>query len=500
VRISPVLLARAIAGEFVTVPRHPLLQFLAATAAATVILCARAPVAFVAPLLFAEDRLWSSKLVMDGFWQTAFHAREDYAILGNTILVWVGARAYEWLCAGDVFELPRCLAVTAYACVAAAMSLPILVLRRQLPPLLLATLWLLACFMPLGIHSDSWSGFEVLGRVANVGYVFLYVAFVLVWHRNANVTTGRQAIPVDLGLYVCAATNPLCLPLMPATGWPYARRLLQERKPLAAIVREPSFVSLCILAVACACAMGTPKPRAPYFEEPSPPVAFDTAVEISLARGLLYPLVWPVYGELTTVRTLQITAGFAVALALLGQRRHRAVYVGAIATIALVSVVLVACRGEVAAFFHDYRGTFPDRYFYGHNLVTVLVLVVLAADVTERLRGIRFVRCLPTAALLGLVYLAALREPLWPLSASQFRLLGDDRFVVNARRALRDGSFVDAAGNPAPDGAFVQMVVQRGCPKSLTLPRAVVERSLALRANEAHAPIQTATLPSTPVR
>jgi hypothetical protein len=72
--------------------------------------------------------------------------------------------------------------------------------------------------------------------------------------------------------------------------------------------------------------------------------------------------------------------------------------------------------------------------------------------------------------------------------------------VVNARRALRSGSFVDAAGNPAPDGAFVQMVVQRGCPKSLTLPRAVVERSLALRANETRAPIHTATLPSTPVR
>ena len=497
---SPVRVARTLAAEFLAVPRHPAFQFLAAAAAATLILCARAPVAYVAPLLFAEDRAWSSKLVTDGFWQTAFHAREDYCILGNTLLVWAGMQACTWLCDGDVFALPRCLSVTAYACVGAAMSLPILLLRRQLPPILLATAWLLACFLPLGIHSDSWSGFEVLGRVANVGYVFLFAAFVLVWHRNANVRTGREAVPVDAGLYLCAATNPFCLAMLPATGWPYARRFLRERTPLTAIVREPSFVSLCVLAVACLLAMGMPKPRSPHFEEPSPPVAFDGAVEMSLARGLLYPVVWPVYGQLTTPRTLAAAATLAVALVCLGQRRHRPLYAGALAVIALVSAVLVACRGELAFFLHDYDSTFPDRYFYGHNLVAMLVLVVFAADVTERLGRIRFVRCLPTVGLLGLAYLAAVREPVWPLSASQFRLLGDDRFMINARRALRDGRFIDAAGNPDPEGPFVRMVVQRGCPKSLALPREAVERSLARRGHEGRDPVRTAALPAATVR
>jgi hypothetical protein len=499
-RSSLRLVARSLAAEVVAVPRRPLFQFLAATAAATVILCARAPVAYVAPMLFAEDRAWSSKLVTEGFWQTAFYAREDYGILGNTILVWAGMQADRWLCGGDVFQLPRCLAVMAYACVAAAISLPILVLRRQLPPVFLATLWLLACFLPLGIHADSWSGFEVLGRVANVGYVFLFVGFVLVWHRIANVTTGWQALPVDLGLYVCATTNPLCLPLLPATGWPYARRLVRERRPLAAIVREPSFVSLCVLAVACALAMGSPKPRSPHFETPSPSVGFDAAVEMSLARGLLYPLVWPAYGALTTQRTLALAAAFAVALACLGQRRHRPFYAAALAVIALVSVVLVTCRGELAEYLHHYRGTFPDRYFYGHNLVAVLVLVVLAADVTERLGGIRFARCLPTVGLLWLVLHAARCEPVWPLAASQFRLLGDDRFVVNTRRAIRDGRFVDATGNPDPDGAFIDIVVQRGCPKSLMLSRAAAERSLARHADAAPAPVRTAAAPDSLVR
>jgi hypothetical protein len=490
--------ARTFAAELVAVPRHPVFQFLAATAAAMVILCARAPVAYVAPTLFAEDLSWTSQLVTQGFWQTAFHAREDYGILGNTVLLWAGMQADRWFCGGDVFELPRCLAVTAYACMAAAMSLPILVLRRQLPPVFLVTFWLLACFLPLGIHSDSWSGYELLGRVANIGYVFLFVAFVLVWHRIANVTTGREALPVDIGLFVCATTNPLCLPLLPATGWPYARRLFLERRPLAGIVRDPSFVSLCVLAVAAALAVGVPEPHSACVTEPAPPVAFDTAVEMSLARGLLFPIVWPIYRELTTQRTLAIAAAFAATLACVGGRRRRPFYLAALAVIALVSFVLVTFRGELATHLHDYRGTFPDRYFYGQNLVAVLLLVVFAADVTERLGGIRFVRCLPTVGLLWLALLAARCEPVWPLSPSQFRLIGDDRFLANARPAVRDGRFVDALGKPDPDGAFVEIIVQQAFPMPLRLTRAAVERSLDLRA--ARSRIRTAATPVAPVR
>jgi len=488
--------ARRFRAAVGAVCRSPRFQFLAATLAATVIFFARAPVAFMAPLLFAEDRAWTTQLVTRGFWETAFHAREDYCILGNAIVVWLGMQACEWFCGGDVFELPRCLALVSYLVMGAAVSLPVLLLRRQLRPVYLLAAWLLACFLPLGIHSASWSGFEILGRAINLGYVFLFIAFVLIWHRIANVTTASQAVPVDLGLLVCTATNPLCIAMLPATVWPYRGRLFATRASRSLLLRDPVFASLCVLAVGCLVVNGVPEPRGHEPEMPAASVGFDAAVEMGVARSLLYPLVWPIYHRLGTVSTLSIAALAAWCLWRFGHPRHRLVVAGGLATVGMVSIVLITCRPEVGILLDGYRSTFPDRYFYGQNLVVTLVAVVFAADVAERLRDRPRMAWLPAAALIGLALAAAVREPAWPVADSQFLLAGDDCFESGARRALHGRQFVDAARNPDPRGPFVEVTVQAGCEKSLLLPRESVVRSLAMRQSPRDAAIRTAATPA----
>ena len=191
----------------------PVFQFLMATALGTVIYFARAPAAYVSPYLFAEDWGWTSRVITRGFWDTALHARSDYVILGNVIVIWLGIQLANWCC-GDVFSIPECIAVVSYVFFAATAALPLLLLRRQLPATWRWLAWLLVCVMPLGIH--SWSGFEILGRSSNVGFVFVYIAFVLLWYRNTSVQTFWQALPVDLGLFVCTATNPICIAMLAA--------------------------------------------------------------------------------------------------------------------------------------------------------------------------------------------------------------------------------------------------------------------------------------------
>ena len=226
---------RSFREDLARVLASPLFQFLAATAAAFVVFFARAPAAYLSPMLFAEDQSWTSMVVTRGFWNTALHAREDYCILGNVILVWLGMQVCGWFCGGDVFVLPQCLALVSYLFFAAAVSLPILLLQRQLAAAYRWLAWSLACLLPLGIHAPFWSGFEILGRTVNVGYVFLFIAFVLLWHRATAARTLWQALPVDAALLVCTATNPFCIVMLPAamasTGpftstltWPGAMR------------------------------------------------------------------------------------------------------------------------------------------------------------------------------------------------------------------------------------------------------------------------------------
>lgn len=468
-------------AELVRVASSPLFQFLAATAVGAVILFARAPAAYVTPVLFAEDWPWTSMVKTRGFWDTALHARGDYHILGNVILIWLGLTLAEWF-HGDVFLAPRCLAVVSYGFFAAAAALPLLLLRRQLPAVFRWAAWLLACLMPLGIHSQPpWSGVEILGRSVNVGFVFLFIAFVLLWHRNTTVRSFAAAVPVDLGLLACTTTNPVCIPMLAAAAWPPVRRWLVDRTPAGVVVRDGAFVSLCLLGIACVAVNGLPVARPPHVGTPSPPVSFAAAVEMGVARGLLYPAVWPVYRRLSTTATLAIAAGVVLAAWRWGQPRHRPVMLAGLATVGLVSAALVLQRGELAGFLGGYRTTFPDRYFVGQNLVALLLVVVLAADLAERLVGRPRLAWLPPAGLACLAVAAALHEPPWRIADSQFLLADDGAVEATAARAVRDGRFVDAAGTPRPDGGFVAIAVPRLSSWPLVLPRESVARALAVR-------------------
>lgn len=461
------------------VAASPWFQFLAATAAATLIFFARAPAAYVEPLLFAEDWEWTSMVVTRGFWDTALHARGDYRILGNTVLVWLGVWIAEAWC-GDVLRTPQCLAVVSYVFFAAVASLPVLLLRRQLSPGGRFAAWLLACLMPLGIHSQpAWSGFEILGRAVNVGYAFLFIAFVVLWYRNTEVRSLRGALAVDAVLLVCTATNPICIAMLPAAAWPFVRRWLVGREPVRDLVRDGSFQSLCLLVVACLAVNGLPSSR-PVGGTASPSVSFDAAVEMSLARGLLYPLIWPWYHRLSTPMTL-VVAALATAAAWRGTLpRHRPVVVAGIATVAVVSAVLILRRGELGAYLDGYRTTFPDRYFLGQNLVATLLVVVWAGDVADRLRG-RRLAWLPGVGLACLAVAALVHEPPWKISDSQFLVVDDGAFEATARRAVDERCFVDAHGRRDPAGGYVDLLVPSLWATPLRLPRRAVERAVAVR-------------------
>jgi hypothetical protein len=478
-------------ADLARVAAAPLFQFLVATAIGTVILFARAPAAYVSPLLFAEDWHWTSLVETRGVVQAAFRARGDYAVLGNTLLLGSASVVAQGLC-DDVFALPRCLAVLSYAFFAATFALPVLLLQRQLGTGFCWAAWLLACTLPLGV--ETWSGFEILGRAVNVGFVFLYIAFVLLWYRTTAVRSFAQALPVDVGLLVCTATNPLCIPMLAAAAWPAARRWLGGRARAATIVREGAFVSLCLLAIACVAVNGLPTARRPSMEA-APPASFAAAVEIGLARGLLYPLVWPIYRHLATWSTLALAAGAGVAVWRWGRPEHRPLMAGGLATVLLVSAVLALQRGELAAILEGYLHTSPDRYFYAQNLVAMLMLVTFAADLARRLRDRPRLAWLPAAGLGCLAVAAVIHEPPGRITASQFYVADDGATEAAARRACREGRFVDARRRPGPAGDYVEISVSRLAGAPLLLPRRAVERSLAARAERRRIALQALASP-----
>lgn len=470
---------RALAAEVADVVGHPFFQYLAATAAALVILFARAPVAGVMPELFAEDGAWTSSLHTRGFWETVFHGRRgsDYPVFGNVLLLWLGSRWCAIVHGGDLLQLAGDCARVSYLAFAAAISLPVLLLRRQLPGIRLPAVWILACFLPLGLHDRSPSGFEILGRAANGGFLCLFIAFVLAWHRLANVRDRVGALAADVGLLACAATNPLCHAILPVTLWPaVAAARTAPGGRLRLHPADPFFPWGLVAGIVFLVTVGMPAPQAKRLPVTAPPLAPEAIVEIGLARSMLYPVAWPVYRRLSTERTLLLAAVCAAVGWRLAQRRHRAVYLGGVSVMAVASLALVLFRPELGQCLGGYRTTFPDRYFYAQHLVALPLLVLLASDAVERLRGPW--RLAPGALLIALGLTAIIREPAWMVPVTPAAGRGRSSFATRMAEALRQERFVDAELRPAADGAFLEVPNPDGRPKRLVVPRESAIRSL----------------------
>lgn len=247
------------------------------------------------------------------------------------------------------------------------------------------------------------------------------------------------------------------------------------------VVRNGGFVCLVGLAVACVAVNGIPHSRPEYIGGESPVVGLDAAIEMGLARGLLYPLVWPWYRQLSTAMTL-VVAAVAVAI---GWRwtlpKHRLLMAAGVGTVAMVSTVLILRRGELAACLGGYRNTFPDRYFYGQNLVATLLMVAWVSGLSEQLRNRRWLAWMPALGIGCLVLASAVHEPPWRISGSQFLIAEDGAMVATARRALDEHCFVDAQGRRDPEGEYVQILVPCVRNSPIRLPRRAVERAIVSR-------------------
>lgn len=476
---SPVKeLLASVAAAAAAMIRSPGFQFAAAVAVAFVIFFARSPAASIYPVLVHEDGTWSAMLYKKGFCHSAWHTRPDYLVVGNLVLLWLGMGMCRMVYGGDVFLLPHCYALVSYLFFAIVVSLPLILMRRHVPWPYMVLLWLLSCFMPLGTATGSPSGYEILGRLSNTGYAFLYISFMLAWYRAAGATKPWRFIATDAGLLACALTNPLCMAIVPALAWPIIVRLWCGARP-AAVLRDTGTWSLIVLAALSV--IPATKVLVGRQRQQNQRIETASAIEIGISRNIIFPVFWPLYSHLNKDRAVAGLALACYAFWRWGSPSRRGFYMGGAALLGLTSVVLVAMRTELGQYFGNHVSTWPDRYFYGQNLVGTAMLVTLAADAAERLRARGALAWLPPCGLATLLGLAIWSEPIVPIAQSQFFLWKVGTFPEAAAAAMERKKFVNAKQQPDVDGEYVVIDIYDP-PNSMTLHRRHIEEALAARA------------------
>lgn len=375
---------------------------------------------FFSPTLYAEDGVWTAYLYRDGFVDTALNARDDFPVLGLVLLLRIGLSLTTLFAGDDLSQLGAVNAVLAYLTVAAVATAPVLMLRGVLNVGGRLVIWAWTVLLPLGAVGSN----ELIGRILNLTFLAPTLAgYVVAWFL-IKVPGPLAAVVGGVLAFVCAMTLPTALGVvgvgavlaLVVHGWPLLRRggvrALRTRPGLQTLL--PGGVLLLVSALTVtflpATALSSKGGTAGLTVEPSGFIAYIGG------RMILYPFVKPFYEALTDV-VVVVGVLALVALVLLALLRGRSgarrrALLGLSVAAGLNIVALGAARAGFTTLFTDYSSTYPDRYFYGVNVLVVATVVLAAAEVgswlADRSTGASaaLVRAAIPTALAGLLVLS----------------------------------------------------------------------------------------------
>ena len=169
-----------------------------------IILFFRSAYNFITPSMYAEDGVWLASIINNGLVDTLFHARGDYLVFGNVMLLQAALSLNQFLLGNNINYLPVFVAVVQYAFYCFCAVLPVWCFKRDISKVFRIMLWLLILLVPVGI-----TGYEIWGKVSNTGFMFYFIAFCLLFRRifYRSSISKKSIILGDILLFICCGTH-----------------------------------------------------------------------------------------------------------------------------------------------------------------------------------------------------------------------------------------------------------------------------------------------------
>jgi len=161
------------------------------------------------PAMYTEDGMWLGMAYTNGWLHTLLNAKDGYFVWGNIFLLGLSSITSELICGSELVCLPRTIAFYSYIIFSLTAAVAFFVTKDTLPVYGRFLLYHLIIFIPLG---DSLN--EMVGRLSNIGYLMVLWSVLLTFWKSKTHSHKIQ-YPADIGLIFSAATNPLCIVLIP---------------------------------------------------------------------------------------------------------------------------------------------------------------------------------------------------------------------------------------------------------------------------------------------
>lgn len=365
-----------------------------------ILLFFRSAYSFTTPYLFAEDGIWFSELINDGFIHTFFNQR--YFMTGYLLLEEIAIGINKLLFGYNLRYFAEIVAVVSYSFHSIVALMTFICLRRNLRAFPRYLIWFLILMLPMG-----GTGVEMFGRILNFGYMFYFIALILIFYLifNAKANTSKvKQILIFATLWVCSTTNSASN-LILAVGFftDITLQFLYIRKKqanhpdvffyLKALFGKFKNLMWLGLGIICSICFIYQALAMQLISDGSIPhiLKHENIIEF-FGREILFYFTWPFYRYLNNNYVILMLCLFFLfivfAIVVTKKEKRLEVIYLAVGTL-LIAMATFAMRPGLTSFLHNYQSTFPDRYYYVIN-ICAMVSIIYAVSCFEGCMTLKF--------------------------------------------------------------------------------------------------------------
>lgn len=334
---------------------------------------------FEYPTMYAEDGVWSGLILTEGFWHTAFNARPEFPVFGLAALLDISIKIGNIFFNGDITKLPLVIFFVSNAFISVVATLAYLLAPKYLSKFARICIFISVLLIPVG--SD---GNEIYGRVLNLNWLFPVLQLTLIVYALENKIRSLFGVIAATFCTIAALTFPICIGINLIAC---AFLLFKFLAATDETTRDKSSLYMAIvIAAATILALISLGPTALTSKGGADlPFAAKGLVEFAFARLLLFPLIFPFYHHLNNILVLFIAMFFIFAMSsvttylLIFRRSITRSLLFILSSFCCYFFAMILLRSGFTSWYGEFNSTFPDRYFYGLNVI-FLILLIYATD------------------------------------------------------------------------------------------------------------------------
>ena len=395
---------------------------------------------FTEPFLYAEDGVWLSNVLQQGFLGAAFNSRPDYPIFLQASLLQIVTVIGKLIFGSPLSQSPLIISVVSNLFLTVVFYFIYLALRKTFTFSIASVILALAVFVPVGITSN-----EIYGRILQIGFFLPAWCWAIVELRSAPGSKLRNLM-FDLLIGLSIFTNPITV----VTVWCH----IFLRKP-SALLRLSEFaktwwtlIAITLIFLGQEITIRVPGTGGiPGGLNPQGIVGY-------FVRSSVFSIIGYPY----TIGSLYFWLGMSIVLAILcwvGWWKLTPTYRSNSSTLFVLWLVLTTggliARPGLTGFTVTNASSFPDRYFIASNIFfTLFVFSLLFGERIKNLSTKTQIR----KTLLALSLLCVIGSQAFELAGPRMIIATDVNYswhdnVCQARKVSLNNSF---SLNLWPDG------------------------------------------------